>query len=82
MGQTLPGFRVVEADPGHSLTLEGAHRFSRYRLELAYDGTALRAVTHAAFPGLTGRAYRAAVISSGAHRAVTHRLLRTIARRA
>jgi hypothetical protein len=40
----------------------------------------LRAETHAAFPGLLGRLYRAAVIGSGGHRLVTRRLLRQIAR--
>ncbi len=81
VGDALPGFRIAGADPGRHLVLEGRHRFSRYRLELVFDGTTLRAITHATFPGLAGRAYRSAVIGSGAHRITTRRLLRTMARR-
>jgi hypothetical protein len=80
-GDAVPGFRVVDAEPGRRLTLEGRHRFSRYRLTLVVDGHALRARTDAAFPGLLGRAYRAAVIGSGGHRIVTRRLLAQVARR-
>jgi len=40
------------------------------------DGEVLRARTEAAFPGLLGRLYRAAVIGSGGHRLVARRLLR------
>lgn len=82
VGQSLPGFRVVDADPGRRLTLEGRHRFSRYRLTFVIESDRLRAQTHAAFPGLAGRLYRLAVIGSGAHRLVTRRLVRQVAVRA
>jgi len=79
VGQTLPGFRVVDAEPGRHITLEGRHRFARYRLTIHVDGDRVRARTDAAFPGLRGRLYRAAVIGSGAHRMITRRMLRQIA---
>jgi hypothetical protein len=72
--------RVVEAEPGRRLALRGRHRFSNYALTFVLDGDRLRAQTHAAFPGVPGRLYRAAVIGSGGHRLVTRRLLRQIAR--
>ena len=85
-GATIPGFRVAAVDPGRRVRLAGRHRFSRYALELtlaeAPDGTALTARTFAAFPGLRGRAYRRAVIGSGAHRVLVGRLLRGVRRRA
>jgi hypothetical protein len=80
-GQTLPGFRVIEADPGRRLVLQGRHRFSRYDLTFVLDDGLLRAQTRAAFPGVLGRLYRAAVIGSGGHRVVTRRLLAQVARR-
>jgi len=80
------GFHVSRSDPSRALVLEGRHRFSRYRLafeiEPAGAGSRLRAVTHAEFPGLRGRMYRALVIGSGGHRVLTRRLLRSVARRA
>jgi len=79
VGQTLPGFRVVDAEPGRHITLEGRHRFARYRLTIHLDGDRVRARTDAAFPGLLGRLYRAAVIGSGAHGAITRRMLRQMA---
>jgi hypothetical protein len=81
-GQTLPGFRVAEAEPARRLVLRGRHRFSRYELTFLLDDGRLRAQTHAAFPGPLGRLYRAAVIGSGGHRIVTRRLLRQVVRRA
>ena len=81
-GETVPGFRVVEADSGRRLALRGRHRFADYALTFVIEGGRLRARTHAAFPGVRGRLYRAAVIGSGAHRLVTRRLLRQIARAA
>ena len=81
-GQTLPGFRVVEAEPGRVLALGGRHRFSRYQLTFVLDGDRLRARTDAAFPGALGRLYRAAVIGTGGHKLVTRRLLRQVAARA
>lgn len=73
-GETVPGFRVVDAEPGHRLTLQGRHRFSRYRLTFLLDDDGLRAQTH-------GKLYRAAVIASGG-RIITRRLLRRIEERA
>jgi hypothetical protein len=79
-GEAVPGFRVVEAEPGRRLVLGGRHRFSRYTLTFVIEDGFLRAQTHAAFPGVLGRLYRAAVIGSGAHRVVTRRLLRQVVR--
>ena len=79
-GEAVPGFRVLEAERGRRLVLHGRHRFSDYALTFIYDGDRLHAQTHAAFPGLLGRIYRAAVIGTGAHRVVTRHLLRQIAR--
>jgi len=79
-GEAVPGFRVVESEPGRRLALRGRHRFSNYALTFVVDGDHLRAQTHAAFPGVLGRLYRAAVIGSGGHRLVTQRLLRQVAR--
>jgi hypothetical protein len=81
-GDAVPGFRVVDAEPQRRLTLEGRHRFSRYRLTFVVDGGELRARTDAAFPGLHGRIYRALVIGSVGHRLLTRRLLAQVARRA
>jgi hypothetical protein len=81
-GDAVPGFRVVEADPGRRLALRGRHRFARYALTFIVDDDRLLARTHAVFPGFLGRLYRAAVIGTGAHRVVTRRMLRRIARAA
>lgn len=80
-GDAVPGFRVLDAEPGRRLVLRGRHRFADYALTFVVDGDQLRAQTHAAFPGLRGTLYRALVIGSGAHRIVTRRLLRQVARR-
>jgi hypothetical protein len=83
-----PGFEEVERREPRRMVLEGRHRFSRYRLTFELDDgpddaeTTLRAVSHAAFPGLHGRTYRAAVISSGLHVIATQRILEAIRRRA
>ena len=79
-GEAVPGFRVVESEPGRRLALRGRHRFANYALTFVVDGDRLRAQTHAAFPGILGRLYRAAVIGSGGHRLVTRHLLRQVAR--
>jgi hypothetical protein len=79
-GEAVPGFRVVEAEPGRRLELRGRHRFSNYALTFVLDGDRLRAQTHAEFPGFLGQLYRAAVIGSGGHRLITRRLLRQVAR--
>jgi hypothetical protein len=81
VGDAVPGFRVVESEPGHRLALEGRHHFSRYRLTFVVGDGRLRAQTHAAFPGVHGRLYRAAVIGTGGHRVATRMLLRRIAAR-
>jgi hypothetical protein len=82
----LPGFRVASSNPSE-LALEGSHRFSSYSLTFRAEATGegaslLRAESHAAFPGLTGRAYRALVVGSGGHRVAMRRLLGAIKRRA
>lgn len=79
LGEAVPGFRVVESEPGRRLVLRGRHRFSDYTLSFTVDDVGLRAQTHAAFPGVAGSVYRAMVIGSGAHRVITRRLLRQIA---
>lgn len=85
-GDTLPGFVVVELCFPERLALSGRHRFSHYELafELTGDGanSSLRARTSAEFPGLSGRAYRALVIGSGAHKLIVRHLLRSVASRA
>lgn len=84
--ETLAGFHVTSTDPPREVTLEGRHKFSRYRLafeiEPAGPGARIRAITHAEFPGVRGALYRAMVVGSGGHRIVTSRILRSIARRA
>lgn len=79
-GETVPGFRIAEAEPGRRLVLRGRHRFADYALTFVVDGGQLRARTHAAFPGVAGRLYRAAVIGTGGHRVATKRLLGQVAR--
>jgi hypothetical protein len=85
-GATLPGFVVREVVPMRRVVLAGRHHFSRYTLTYGVQErggtTLLSARSHARFPGLHGRLYRALVIGSGAHRVIVGRLLRAIARRA
>jgi hypothetical protein len=86
LGTESPGgFEVAERVPADRLSLVGGHRFSRYQLAFelkaaADHTTTLHARTYAAFPGLPGRIYRMLVISTGAHRIATNRLLRTVRR--
>jgi len=82
VGETLPGFRVVDAEPGRRLALRGQHRFARYALTFLIDGDQLRARSEAAFPGVHGRLYRALLMGTGGHRIVTRGLLRQVARAA
>jgi hypothetical protein len=86
VGSTIVGFTVTEATAPQSLVLEGRHHFSRYRLAFEIRphvrGSALTAITHAEFPGLKGRAYRALIIGTGLHVVVTNRMLRAIKSRA
>ena len=81
-GDAVPGFRVAVAEPGRRLVLRGRHRFADYALTFVFDGKYLRAQTHAAFPHLRGRLYRAAVIGTGCHRLATRHLLHQVARAA
>jgi len=82
VGETLPGFRVVDSEPGRRLALRGQHRFARYALTFRIDGDQLLARSEAAFPGIRGRMYRDLHMGAGAHRLVTRRLLRQVARAA
>jgi len=87
VGAKIPGFAVTEAEPGSRLVLAGHHRFSRYELvftlrEDARSGTRLGAETRAVFPGIHGRAYRAAVIGTRGHVVVVRRMLSAVSRRA
>lgn len=80
-------FVVDRADPPWLLGLVGEHRFSRYELvfliEETDDGRSrLTARTAAEFPGLLGKAYRAAVIGSRFHVLAVEAMLRRIARAA
>jgi hypothetical protein len=86
-GSTMPGFRVASAVPGEELRLAGRHRFSAYALTFRVEGVGdgrsrLRAESRAAFPGCVGGTYHALVVRSGAHAALTRRLLATIRDRA
>jgi hypothetical protein len=82
VGETLPGFRVVDSEPGRRLALQGRHRFARYALTFLIDGDQLSARSEAAFPGIRGRLYRALLMGTGGHRLVTRRLLHHVARAA
>jgi hypothetical protein len=87
VGDTIPGFAVEEVRAARHLALAGHHRFARYELTfeleaVAPERTRLAAVTHAEFPGVRGRIYRALVIGSGGHRVVARRLLRRVRSRA
>jgi hypothetical protein len=86
VGSTFPGFHVAEMAPERLLVLAGSHHFSSYalcfRLEpLGGVRTRVVAETRAEFPGLKGRAYKAAVIGTRMHVLVVNRVLRQVARR-
>ena len=78
------GFGVAEEVPGRLVRLTGRHRFSRYQLLFELDevpgGTLLRARSYGEFPGLPGRAYRAAVIGTRGHVLATRHLLKQVRR--
>jgi hypothetical protein len=78
------GFGVAEEVPGRLVRLTGRHRFSRYQLLFELDevpgGTVLRARSYGEFPGLHGRAYRAAVIGTRGHVLATRYLLKRVRR--
>lgn len=85
VGSAIVGFRVARADAPRELALVGRHRFSTYaltfRLDALDDGTTrVRAETRAAFPGVAGKLYRAAVIGTRGHLLVLRRLLRGVER--
>jgi hypothetical protein len=87
VGSTVPGFHVAELAAERALTLAGSHHFSDYalvfRLEpLGGRRTRLVAETRGEFPGLKGRAYRAAVIGTRMHVLVVRRVMRGVAHRA
>src|ERR1700750_264415 len=82
VGETLPGFRVVESEPGRRLLLRGQHRFARYALTFLIDGDQLCARSEAASPAIRGRLYRALLMGTGGHQLVTRGLLRQVARAA
>ena len=85
---TVPtGFVLQEARPPVRFALKGRHPFAVYRLvfELTPERaghTRLRALTWADFPGIHGKAYRALVIGSRAHRVVVRRMLNRVATKA
>jgi hypothetical protein len=86
-GSTIPGFRVERAAAGSELALVGRHRFSDYALTFVLEplgggGTRLRAVTHAAFPGAAGTAYRGLVIGTRLHVVATRGMLEGVRRSA
>lgn len=83
---TVPvGFVLDEASAPTRFALKGRHWFAVYRWVFELDDldgaarTRLRAATWAAFPGIHGKAYRALVIGTGAHRVVVRRTLKRVA---
>ena len=84
VGSTVPGFRIVAAEPPRLLEVAGRHRFSRYgivwRIEPLGAGCRVRAETRAVFPGPHGTLYRLAVIGTGGHVVVARRLLAQVGR--
>jgi hypothetical protein len=86
VGSTIPGFRIVTAEPPRLLVVAGRHRFSRYgivfRIEPTGRGSRCSAESRAAFPGPLGAAYGLAVVGSGGHVVAVRRLLRSVARAA
>lgn len=86
LGTSPPsGFGVISEEPHDRLDLSGQHRFATYllRFELTTppdrDGsTLLLARSYADFHGLSGRAYRAALLMSGGHAAGVRLILRGV----
>lgn len=86
-GSTVVGFRLVSADPGHQLVLEGRHRFSDYALTFRIDSpepgrSVLRAESRATFPGPLGSLYHLLVVGTRGHAISVRRLLSGVRRRA
>ena len=80
------GFGLDEARPPERFALKGRHPFAVYWLVFELDAapghpghTRLRARTWAGFPGIHGKAYRALVISTGAHRLTVRWMLKRVA---
>lgn len=87
IGATVPGFVVARSVRPAVLALMGQHRFARYALifsilEKPSGLVLLSAQTRAEFPGLKGKAYRAAVIGTRGHVVATSSILRRVRRRA
>jgi hypothetical protein len=85
--EAMVGFRVALAERPSLIALAGEHRFSTYALifhieHVDRSRSIVKAETRAAFPGLAGRVYRAAVIGSGAHVLVVRLLLSSLKHRA
>jgi hypothetical protein len=85
--QPRAGFAVAESVEHERLALAGRHRFARYSLTFELDDvgggiTRLRALTHAAFPGVRGQIYKTLVIRSRGHVLATRLILRRVARSA
>lgn len=81
---TVPvGFVLDEARAPARFALKGRHWFAVYRWVFELDEldgrTRLRAATWAAFPGIRGKAYRALVIGTGAHRVAVRWTLKRVA---
>jgi hypothetical protein len=83
---TAPTGFVLDTTTLHErLALTGRHWFARYRLVFELDEkaapqrTLVRALTWSEFPGVKGKAYRALVIGSGAHKFLVRQILRRIA---
>ncbi|MGR2754031.1 NUDIX hydrolase [Agromyces arachidis] len=87
VGSTVPGFRVVAADPPTRLELAGRHRYAEYELEFRIERvdrerTRLRAVTRAVFPGPHGAVYRGLLLGAGLHARATRGILARVRRAA
>jgi hypothetical protein len=78
-------FHVARSERPSTVVWGGSHRFSRFelvwRIEPRNGQSVLQAETWAAFPGLGGRLYRAAVIGTGGHRVAMRLLLSSIKRK-
>jgi hypothetical protein len=80
--EAIIGFHLAHAERPSLIALQGRHHFSRYELRFVIEPGTLRAESRAAFPGLSGRLYRLAVIGTRVHVFATRRLLRAVKRRA
>lgn len=86
LGASPPnGFAVTAEEPHHRLDLSGRHRFATYRLRFELTvppdrggSTLLLARSYADFHGLSGRAYRTALLMSGGHVGGVRLMLRMV----